>query len=629
MEYRYEIDGLRALSVLAVILFHFGLFDITGGYLGVDVFFVISGYLISSILFEEIEKTGTISISNFYLRRTRRILPALLTICICVYLLFSFVFKSPQIPLPNFNESLFATLLSVSNIFFWFHSGYFAPEGWLYPFLHTWSLGIEEQFYILFPLILIGTIRIKGKPSIQYWTIILPIALLSFALCRWGKGFVGADFIFYMLPSRMWELLVGVLVALLLRSHSSFNSKQIRLGNLFSILSVITLAFSFFNYKESSNIAEKSLVASIGAALFIVTANRQTIVGKLFSIPPVRFIGNISYSWYLWHWPMVTLAKLLPMKYGGSTPFWSGLLFFMSFFCAVASWKLIETPFRRMKTWKECVIKLSPAFVIVVAVGGLNGLQNGSDKFSPKISTNAPQTSLPDATIAEGKFGDETQNPSFVLLGDSHANSIYPALKQLAKDHQVAGVFIRNYFSQFINICSESGCNATTADLITFLKENNLNKVFIAVRLDSSCSPPYDSDRTYHGKLLYYQNAGIIFYNELRSFLIKLADSGIEFWIMEQIPLASQDPTIPAKWIDNYSEPLGEEKHNKLLRAAVKAVNSPRIKLISTQNILTSNGQISFIHNDKLLYYDDDHLSIDGALYVAKAIEPFFSIMPQ
>ena len=165
MEYRYEIDGLRALSVLAVILFHFGLFDITGGYLGVDVFFVISGYLISSILFEEIEKTGTISISNFYLRRTRRILPALLTICICVYLLFSFVFKSPQIPLPNFNESLFATLLSVSNIFFWFHSGYFAPEGWLYPFLHTWSLGIEEQFYILFPLILIGTIRIKGKDS--------------------------------------------------------------------------------------------------------------------------------------------------------------------------------------------------------------------------------------------------------------------------------------------------------------------------------------------------------------------------------------------------------------------------------------------------------------------------------
>lgn len=296
MDYRREIDGLRALAVLPVILFHAGFETFSGGFVGVDVFFVISGYLITTIILAELEQ-GKFSIVNFYERRARRILPALFLVMI-VCISFAWFWLLPS-DMKLFAKSFVAVSLFSSNILFWRESGYFDTAAELKPLLHTWSLAVEEQYYVLFPLFLIVTWRFGKR-----WVIgtLVVVAVLSLAAAEWGSTAKPAA-TFFLLPTRAWELLIGTFVAFYLQGTTTWQPSRV-LREVFSALGVAMLAYAVFTFSKQTPFPSLyALVPTVGTALIILFATQQTTVGKFIGNKFFVGIGLISYSAYLWHQP--------------------------------------------------------------------------------------------------------------------------------------------------------------------------------------------------------------------------------------------------------------------------------------------------------------------------------------
>ncbi len=629
MKYRNEIDGLRALAVLGVVLFHFDFLSVSGGFFGVDVFFVISGYLISSILFAEIDSTGTLSISQFYLRRTRRILPALLVFLLFSYLIFALLIQKAQSPFAHYGDSLITTLFSVSNIFFWLNAGYFALEAWAEPLLHTWSLGVEEQFYIIIPLLLYLLAQYqKGNKKKLYWPIFLAMALMSFAFCRWGSTVVDRDFIFYMLPTRMWELLVGVLVALFLRQHALLESKRLFLCNALSLLGVFLIGYGFVFYHETTRIAEKALFITLATALFILFANSRTYVGKIFSTPPFRFVGKISYSWYLWHWPLVSLSVLLSVLLPNISIVYLRLgACAASLILAYFSWKYVETPFRKKRGWRETVKPLAPLFCLLIFIGVGNSYELfGAAPYSFEHTFTRGQSLKEPERTDVGILGRAQGTPSFVLLGNSHAESVAPAISELAKGKTITGVLIWDGILPFLNMRNTS-TPFTSIDmrkaLSSYLASNKINKILIVARWDHVWEHGLNDRLLYKEQPIDKDNIDTIFYDEMMEFLRLLSSQCEEVWIMKQVPHAKIDPTVAVRLDENYTEPFERETHNDLLEKVIKKIDSPNIHVLNPREYFVKNNQISFTHQDKLLYFDRDHLSIEGAFHIKDLFKPF------
>lgn len=634
MKYRDEIDGLRALSVLGVVFFHFGFLSVSGGFFGVDIFFVISGYLISSLLFAEIDSTGKLSISQFYLRRTRRILPALLVFCIASYLGFAVFLQNFQSPFPHYGNSLLAALFSVSNIFFWLNSGYFALDSWAEPLLHTWSLGVEEQFYLVIPLLLF--ILAKGRASKRtqrYWAVFLCMACLSFAFCRWGRDIVGGDFIFYMLPTRMWELLVGVLVALLLRKFPLLDTQKLGLANMLAAISVGTMIFGFFNYHETTRIAEKALVITLAAGLFLVTANQRTLVGRLFSSPPLRFVGKISYSWYLWHWPMASLAVMIPVKYpGANETIVRSALLVGSLVFAYVSWKLVETPFRRIKTWPACVRPLAPLFCVLVLIALGNSFEFfGSSPYAFEQSAYHGISLRRSDQSDVGILGNQSKPLSFVLLGNSHAQSVAPAIDELAAQYSVRGAFMQDGVMPYLHM-RMVGEDRADLDyrqaLREYLTTRAVKKVLVVARWDHIWEHARAQRILWRDEPLEVSAVEEVFFRELADFLADLSSSGVDVWVMEQVPRAELDPTVALRMMEDYIEPYRHGVHNDLVRKAVEAAGVGNIHLLSPYPFFVKDGQVRFTHGKSLLYFDADHLSVEGARHIKELFVPFFESPP-
>jgi peptidoglycan/LPS O-acetylase OafA/YrhL len=293
VQYRREIDGLRAIAILPVILFHGGSEWASGGFVGVDVFFVISGYLITTMIATE-QQAGNFSLVGFYERRARRILPALILVVLCC-MPFAFAWMVPY-QLIDFSESVVAVSLFSSNILFWRETGYFNAAAELKPLLHTWSLAVEEQYYILFPLFMMVTWRF----GLRIVTLLVAAALLfSLGLSEWAAQRSIAAANFYLLPTRAWELLIGSILALVaLRRKpvgTAFDDYGAALG-----VAMILAAIVFY----SGAIPFPGLYAllpTVGTALVIWCARPETYTGKLLSLPPLVGVGLISYSAYLWH----------------------------------------------------------------------------------------------------------------------------------------------------------------------------------------------------------------------------------------------------------------------------------------------------------------------------------------
>jgi len=340
ISYRPEIDGLRAVAVLPVILFHAGVSGFSGGFVGVDIFFVISGYLIGAILMQDIAR-GQFSVSRFYGRRVRRILPALAFVCAVTSLAAAALL--PAAAFGEYARSLVGVATFTSNIFFWWHTDYFAQEAELRPLLHTWSLAVEEQYYVIFPLLLAALWR-GGR------TKTLPVVLGALA----AASLIAAEYMsrmhpsaaFFLLPTRFWELLAGAGAALWLRRTTppaDALPRLVREGLSMAALAAILIAIHWFDGRTRTP-GLPTLLPVLGAVGIILFATRGTLVARLLSWRPVVFVGLISYSAYLWHQPLFALTRETLVA-APSTALMLGLSA-LALLLATLTWRFVERPFR-------------------------------------------------------------------------------------------------------------------------------------------------------------------------------------------------------------------------------------------------------------------------------------------
>lgn len=337
MRYRPEIDGLRALAVVPVIFFHAGLPWLSGGFVGVDIFFVISGYLITTIILGDLN-AGTFSFRNFYERRARRILPALvLVMTVCIPL--AWVLLAP-LDMRSFAQSLVATSLFASNILFFKTSGYFESAAETKPLLHTWSLAVEEQYYLFFPALLYVGWRLARKhlPTLLALLMVASLGLAHWAFDRSPQG------AFYLLPTRIWELLIGACLAYYLASHPA-DVRPGRLAGPWSALGLIMILGAVIAFDRNTPAPGLwSLIPTVGAALIIAEAHADNWVGRWLGSRVLVGIGLISYSAYLWHQPLLAFVRYASVQ--PPEPWVLACVGALSFAVAFGSWRWVERPFR-------------------------------------------------------------------------------------------------------------------------------------------------------------------------------------------------------------------------------------------------------------------------------------------
>jgi peptidoglycan/LPS O-acetylase OafA/YrhL len=458
MQYRPEIDGLRAVAVLPVILFHAGFSAFSGGFVGVDVFFVISGFLITGILISDLEK-GRFSILRFYERRARRILPALFVVMLAC-LPFAYMWMLPS-QLANFGQSLIAVVLFGSNILFWREGGYFAAAAELKPLLHTWSLAIEEQYYLLFPVFLLWAWRFGRRRVLRG---IVGVAVLSLMLSEL-TGRRDPDANFYLISTRAWELLAGSICAFL--SHGRAQRSHEALAALGLALIVFGI---FFLDGTMPFPGVYGLLPVGGTALVILYAGRTTMTARLLAMRGFVGIGLISYSAYLWHQPLFAFARLR----SASEP---SDMVMMALACAAlllawASWRWVEQPFRRginpvLGPQRRLFIAsgtVAAAFVatgLIVHLGdGFGWRRNGDVTFASLDDRLAWNVGL--HLDCQGSFNttptcQTSPEPEVLLWGDSFASHLAPGMlasepdlgmQQLALQSCSPVLGVAQYFTQ-------------------------------------------------------------------------------------------------------------------------------------------------------------------------------------
>ena len=413
MKYRREIDGLRAVAVLAVILFHAGFEFFKGGFVGVDIFFVISGYLITSIIISEMYR-GEFSLIHFYYRRARRILPALFFVILCC-IPFAWLWFLP-IHLKEFSESIVSTTLFSSNIYFWREINYFSHSVDLKPLIHTWSLAVEEQYYLIFPLFIMAVWRFQKR-----WIaiLVLLISLLSLFLAHWGS-INHPEATFFLLPTRVWELSIGVLVALYFNKKSDMSdlltSNKI-FNELFGFIGLALICYSIIIFDKTIPFPSLyALVPTIGAALIIIFSSTDTFIGRFLSLKGFVGIGIISYSAYLWHQPLLAFGRYRIIGEAGNIQLF--ILSLASLFIAYLSWRFIETPFRDInRIGKRNVYIFAISITIILGVFGF---------FSSKY-IKLPVENNFTAGRCNTNSGDcyrlSDSDYSIALWGDSYADS--------------------------------------------------------------------------------------------------------------------------------------------------------------------------------------------------------------
>ncbi|HEX5704041.1 MAG TPA: acyltransferase family protein [Pyrinomonadaceae bacterium] len=456
--YRPEVDGLRAIAVVAVVLYHAGGFYCHGGYVGVDVFFVISGFLITSLIWRDLE-TGRFTFAYFWERRARRIVPALVVVTAATLVAGWFLLLPGDYK--NLGQEAAALAVFGANVYYWRNTGYFEGGADEKPLLHTWSLGVEEQFYLLVPFLLWGIFRVKAlRTRAGVFSILLAGFTVSFALSIYGV-IKSPSATFYLLPTRAWELLLGALVAFVPPAFALPSRPRLR--ELLALAGLALILVPVFAYTpETPFPGAAALSPCLGTAL-IIWANERTegriptAVGVALSSRPIVFLGLISYSLYLWHWPLLAFSKywtLAPLSADLGFATRVGMLS-LGFLLAVLSWKYVETPLRtrRLGTSRKSAFLFAGTGLIVILSGGLICLtmQGFPKRFSELANEFANAKSdrafLINVTPDDARAGNlvpigvvnPALRPSVLAWGDSHAMSAIPALDACLKDKGLAG----------------------------------------------------------------------------------------------------------------------------------------------------------------------------------------------
>lgn len=440
VQYRADIDGLRAIAVLSVVAYHAGIGAVGGGFVGVDIFFVISGYLITSIVLQEASE-GRFSLIDFYERRVRRLLPALVAMLAATFSLASLLALPSE--LDQLGRTMLATLFFSSNVYFWEHSDYFDAPAENQLLLHTWSLAIEEQFYLVVPLVIAALAR-RSRSSLQ--VTFVGGTMLSLALCIWLTP-LAPSASFYLLPTRAWELLLGALVAIGLFPKLTLpivREAAATIGLLMIGAAVVLI--------DSDNFpGAKTLVPTVGTALIIGAGlSGPTLVSKLLSLRPLVFVGLISYSLYLWHWPVMVFQRTDAWLVADGTRAAAATIT-VSLLLAVLSWRFVEQPFRsrsrlpRPRLFRMAAIGGAGIACAAFAAVGTGGLPH---RLSPQARSVAAVLAYDPAEqyrtgrcmISSGYSAADFEasclrlsgtKPNYLLIGDSFAAHLWYGLDRV------------------------------------------------------------------------------------------------------------------------------------------------------------------------------------------------------
>lgn len=427
LTYRPEIDGLRAFAVLGVLIYHAdihwgGKLLVSGGYLGVDVFFVISGYLITSIIYTQLSE-HRFSLLHFYERRARRLLPVLMTVILISAAVGWFTLMPSGYE--DFNFQVLTSLVFSSNIYFWLEDPYWATESALKPLLHTWSLSVEEQFYLFMPAVIFVLLKLSRRALVPV-LILAAVVSLAYAQMQAEADPIGN---FYLLPSRVWELSAGAIVAVLHREGRWLDFRP-QVSSIMLGVGLLTILVSYLLFDQDTPHPSLWTLAPIFGTLLIVTASSASgPVGFLLASKPVNYVGRLSYSLYIWHFPIFAFSRI----YLGQelSPLVALALLALAFMLSVLSYHFIEQPMRSAQTMPRrpfwLVAAGSSALLVVIALAGLNlNLARFPEQervFFSQYNVTAREREK-ERLLALDALHDGDR-PKILVLGDSHGSSMF------------------------------------------------------------------------------------------------------------------------------------------------------------------------------------------------------------
>ncbi len=619
---RKDIEGLRALAVLSVILFHLDFAFIPGGFLGVDVFFVISGYLISKNILSDLGR-GQFAFKEFYVRRARRLLPALFTTLLFT-LFLSFLVFSPDYSL-RLAKVAFYSVFSLSNFFFWTELGYFDSAADLKPLLHTWSLSVEEQFYIVWPSFLVLFYSIR-KHSVL-WPIIIITAIASLLLAQHTQG-VNQGAAFFLTPFRIFEFCIGALVVKLPRALTQHNIYS----DLLFALGVSALLYSFLCFNDQTPMPGiYSLVPCIGTALIIYAAN-QHYLGKMLNNRVMTYTGAISYSLYLVHWPIIVFYKY---QFGSEFGLLEkGSLLLSFFILASLMYRYVETPFRI--NFKPGITKPKNGFAYIIVIALVIFFVSGQAIYTKGWRFRLPDliSSIPSAdemwqernavtrvgecflmkTQSFSEFNQSTclnvkpNARNYLILGDSFAADSYSVLSAAYPDVNFLQA-TAEACSPFLSTSQYEACQRLLDFVFSnFLPDERIDGVILSSSWDS-------------GALHKLENTIEFLYSKTEKVIV--VGSGIRF--MESVPnLIVESGASSVSGIETYANThilSSERKGNTLLKNTVKPL-APFIDYQKYQcpdlcKIFTEDGEVAFI--------DYGHLSFSGSIDLARKLADDYS----
>jgi peptidoglycan/LPS O-acetylase OafA/YrhL len=620
MNYRGEIDGLRALAVMPVILFHAGFETFSGGFIGVDVFFVISGYLITKIILAELEQ-NQFSLVNFYERRARRILPALfLVMLVCIP--FAWLRLLPS-DIKDFYQSLVAVPIFASNVLFWRESGYFDVAAEFKPLLHTWSLAVEEQFYLLFPLFLI---LFWGLGKRRILLTLASVTIVSLAFAQFG-AYSNSTAAFYLLPTRVWELLIGSFTGFYLHQINRIQFSRIT-KEIGALLGIFLISYSIFYYnQETPYPGFYALVPVIGTVCIIVFATQETLTANLIGNRVFVSIGLVSYSAYLWHQPIFAFARQGSITGPSNTTFL--LLSILTLALSYVSWRYVEMPFRNRFTFtRKFVFFFSTVGTLSFICIGIAGIVfqekitfirfNEAQLQTIITASASPKRTACHFPQTESALNREpcsyfSNNVKVAVFGNSHATELAYSLANLLKDHGIGIVqhtMSGCHHNYNIDVESDSVCGRWHKKVVSnLIQDDDIEHVFLS-----------------------YRNEGYLDNYEYRQSLANIAnelsDSGKEVTLVLQVPMpiahinqhlannmADLSVSIPSRKLSDWKDLYGDS--SKIITLLNKGVD-----VFDPADIFcnTDNDNCYVTKNGLALFFDDDHVSVDGANLIADVL---------
>lgn len=648
INYRSEIDGLRAIAVLLVILNHLGISYFSGGFVGVDVFFVISGFLITSIIKQEIEN-NSFSFATFYKKRVIRLAPSYFLVLAVTTIVMWFI-ATPN-DLTKYIESALYSSVFAANFYMWRNiGGYFSANSELTPLLHLWSLGVEEQFYIVWPIVLI--ILIKYFRKIKFLLVI--IAIIFCVAISEIFSFIKPEAAYFLLPFRAFELLIGAALAFIPAANKSpFKN------SFFSLIGVFLIFYSALFYTDATVFPGlNALIPCLGTSLIIYFC-RNGLINKILSSTPLTFIGKISYPAYLWHWPLIVFLNFYYIEINLVI---GVLTLFLTLFLSWLTYEYIEKNFSiyRYSTPSKVIVKGYLAPLSLILLVGVFVIQNNGipSRFDDNLIAkdaavnsviseirsdciNGDPRTLPDQNKC--KLGIEKNEVDFLLIGDSYANHFAPMIDVFAKNASLKGYDIAQDTTAFlpnINQYSLVGDKEVLKErfkirndvLVSHINDNKYKYIVIA----GSYADNYDSYlRTY--KPVDSRKKDEVLLNSLKDSLDIIIKSGaIPILVIGSPSLSKYDQTCPIKkYMYNLSvncnSDLSAHKANfkKWLEDVRKIKNDyPSLIIIDPTSIMCSDKECFSELKGVPLYKDIGHLNFRGStligeLYLDKFGNPF------